>query len=121
MFHSRGFTARATRLQKDHRDNPDGFTSALEDLFVASVRQVPEQMARDLAAHGSASRPEQDDRLQLLADMVDLLHQQYDEQADPLTTEDWAVLRDVVDEHAVDLDMELVQYVMERVVSHHAL
>lgn len=121
MFHSRGFTARAARLRKDHRDDPAALAGALEELLVSSLRHIPEQMSREIAGHCLATRDDDEARIQALADMVDLLHQQYDEQADPLSTADWALLRDCVDEYAHDLDMNLVQYVMERVVSHKAL
>ncbi len=53
--------------------------------------------------------------------MVDLFWMQYDDEADPLSREDWSVLRDLIDEHAQELELSLVQYVMERVVSHKAL
>lgn len=68
--------------------------------------------------------PRFDDRdalVQRLADLVDLLWMEYDGDADPLERQDWEVVRDVVDEYAPELEMDLVQYVMERVVEHRAL
>lgn len=58
---------------------------------------------------------------QTLADIVDLLWMQYDDAADPLETEEWRLLRDLVDQYAAELDMPLIEYVMTRVVDHRAL
>jgi hypothetical protein len=53
--------------------------------------------------------------------VVDLFAQDYDESADPLGDEDWRFLRDIVSDYAVDLDMDIVNYVMKLVVDHHQI
>lgn len=102
------------------------FASTPEDDRVAYFRRflppLPEGMADDLFAGVEdrlLSDPESFE--QTLADMVDMMWMQYDDTADPLATEEWQLLRDLIDQYAIDLDMQLVEYVMERVVNHRAL
>lgn len=121
MFHSRSFMAHAQKTRKHHRDDPDAIERDLEAYFIRQVPQVGNELAADLFAHIWQSRSDFTDRTQSLGDILDLLFQQYDDETDPLTQEDWEVLRDSIDQHALDLDMSLVQYVMERVVAHHAI
>ena len=61
------------------------------------------------------------DRCRKLGDVMDALHEQYDTENDPLTTEDWSVLGGVISDNALDLDMELVTYVMKLAVEHKAV
>lgn len=95
--------------------------SDLEELFVKQVSPIPAEMARDVYVHVAQTTADGETPVQHLADLVDLFHVQYDDQNDPLPATDWPVVRDLVDQYAGDLDMELVQYVMERVVGHKAI
>ena len=92
-----------------------------EALFLRHAPDLPNGMASEVFLHAVQSDRPPEELPQHLADMVDLLWMQYDDEADPLQQDDWLVLRDLVDENAVELDLALVQYIMERVVSHHAI
>jgi len=56
-----------------------------------------------------------------LGDVVDVIHESYDDENDPLDSSFWAVVGAVVDDFALELDMEFVTYVMKRALDHHAL
>ncbi|TVR72094.1 MAG: hypothetical protein EA427_03620 [Spirochaetaceae bacterium] len=115
MYRSSSFIKQCHRL-----DSPD---RALEELFLRHLPRLPRGIGLELYRHATQSDrgTDRDQLHQLLADMVDLLWMEYDDEANPLTREDWEVLRDLIDEHAQELDLNLVQYVMERVVSNRAL
>lgn len=112
MFHSKKFLAalRGTPQQED----------AIAEVMTRHARHIPEEMVQELCS-GVLEQTPQEEWAQKLADIVDLLHQQYDEVADPLVEADWRVLRDMIDSYAEDLSLDLIQYVMERVVDHKAL
>lgn len=93
----------------------------VEELFLRHAPALPGGMAAAVFTHAVETGEATEDLPQRLADLVDLLWMQYDDEADPLRREDWVVLRDLVDENAAELDLPLVQYIMERVVSHHAI
>lgn len=118
MYRSSNFLKQSRRLSRAGSTD-----QALEELFQKSLPQLPRGIGLEIYAHATqGERGHDPDQLhQLLADMVDLLWMQYDDEANPLTREDWELIRDLIDEHAQDLELTLVQYVMERVVSNHAL
>jgi hypothetical protein len=121
MFHSSTFITQCRRLPETAflADNPD--LHQAEALFLRHAPNLPGGIASEVFVHAVQSDRSPEELPQYLADLVDLLWMQYDDDADPLHQDDWTFLRDLVDENAVDLDLTLVQYVMERVVSHHAL
>ncbi|MFW5827376.1 MAG: hypothetical protein ACOCU4_04755 [Alkalispirochaeta sp.] len=121
MFHSRSFIAQAQKIRKHAAGDPAAYARELEERFVRQLSHLPAEAAADLFAHCRATRTDRDEQAQVLGDLLDLMHQQYDDEADPLLPEDWVVLREIIDQHAGELDMTLIQYVMERVVSHRAL
>lgn len=121
MFHSRSFIAQAQKIRKHTSGDPTAFAHELEERFTKQLSHLPADAAAELFAHCLATRPDADEHMQVLGDILDLLHQQYDDDADPLLPEDWFLLREIIDQHADELDMTLIQYVMERVVSHKAL
>ncbi len=125
MFHSRNFIGQCRRaLRGQPKLIPDQLQQ-IEELTVRHVPGVPRDLARDLFAALTdtpvQSAEEIETLIQTLADMVDLFAQQYDDNADPFGTREWEILRDLVDSYAQELDVEVIQYVMERVVSHKAL
>ncbi len=121
MFHSQRFIAQEVRLRKKTALDSDRYFSELEQLFRNSASHLPPGFTSDLFMHGIQSRAAPDERRQTLGDLLDLVWLQYDDAADPLDENDWSTVRDVVDQYAMDLDMGLVQYVMERVMSHNAI
>lgn len=60
------------------------------------------------------------DRAEGLADVVDLLCEDYDEREDPIEQADWPVIRDAFSAYATELDMRTVNYIMRLVVDHRA-
>ncbi|MFW5695568.1 MAG: hypothetical protein ACOCYB_10400 [Alkalispirochaeta sp.] len=121
MFHSRSFIAQAHKIRKHTAGDSAAYARQLEERFVRQLSHLPEEAAAELYAHGTATRTDRDEQIQVLGDLLDLLHQQYDDETDPLLPEDWVLLREIIDQQADELDMNLIQYVMERVVSHRAL
>ena len=121
MFHSRSFIAHVQKARKAAAGNEEVLQRDIEHQFRRQAPQIPEDMTGDLVSYALGARDDRDDQIQLLADLLDLVQQQYDETADPLLSQDWQLVRDLVDQYALELDMSLVQYIMERVVSHHAL
>lgn len=127
MFHSRNFLTKIRRFPTSVTGLDDQSRQALESTFFRHLPALPGSMGAEVFSHvleEAARNPVNTDAAgfhQKLADLVDLFWMQYDDQADPLDSTDWEALRDIVDEHAQSLDLELVQYVMERVVSHNAL
>lgn len=120
MYRSNNFLAQCRRLS---RAEPEHRQQELENLFLRSIPAGPRGFGLEIFSWAVQSERSRDpDQLhQLLADLVDLLWMQYDDEADPLEHDDWAMLRDVVDEHAQELELTLVQYIMERVLAHKAL
>lgn len=121
MFHSQRFIAQEDRLRKRTASDADRYISELEQLFRQSASHLPRGLTFDLFMHGIQSRETPDEQRQTLGDLLDLVWLQYDDTADPLDENDWSAVRDIVDQYAMDLDMNLVQYVMERVMSHNAI
>ena len=92
------------------------------DSFRRFLPALPEGMADDLYAGVEERIGSEEERFRrTLADIIDLMWMQYDDTHDPLAHEDWLLVRDLIDQYAIDLDMARVEYVMERVVSHRAL
>lgn len=112
MFHSRKFLVALRSV-----GNSEGAVAA---TMAHHVRHIPEEMIRELCA-GIVEYTPIEEQAQKLADIVDLLHQQYDAVADPLIEADWHLLRDTIDTYAEELPLELIQYVMEQVVEHKSL
>ncbi|MEX2443156.1 MAG: hypothetical protein WD492_06115 [Alkalispirochaeta sp.] len=121
MFHSRSFIAQAQKIRKHAAGDTTTFARDLEQRFAKQLSHLPAEAAAELFSHCTTTRTDGDEQVQVLGDVLDLLHQQYDDEADPLLPEDWVLLREIIDQHAGELDMDLIQYVMERVVSHRAL
>lgn len=87
---------------------------------------MPEPMKEDLVEYflhptSLDSGDEVLDRARYFSAVVDLFAEDYDEDADPIRAEDWRLIRDVVNDFAVELDMGIVNYVMRLVVDHHQL
>lgn len=121
MFHSQNFLTKGRRIAHDPPDHGGTHVKDLETLFLRHLPGLPEGFGGAVFAYVMDSDREAAEKQQLLADLLDLTWMQYDDQADPLSREDWSFLRDLIDEYAPELELDLVQYVMERVVSHHAL
>ena len=76
---------------------------------------MPQELGQELFSHCYARWEEGSGEL-IFGDVLDLMQQQYDEENDPLSKEDWETIREIVSTYAVDLDMHLVTYIMQLVV-----
>ena len=121
MFHSRNFIAHSGRIKKRSGGDEHTYRSELQRHFVQALPMVDGEIAGDVATYCVQTRENSDELVQFMADIVDLMHQQYDDHADPFTAGDWQYLSEWVNANAGDMEMDLVQYIMERVVSHHVL
>ncbi|SIQ27155.1 hypothetical protein SAMN05920897_10676 [Alkalispirochaeta americana] len=121
MFHSQKFLTQCRKIPAGAFASAGDEQSQLEALFSRFLGAAPRELSQDLLAHVLEHAKDRDEAQQKLADLVDLFWLQYDDAADPLDFSDWEVLRDGINSWAQDLDIELVQYVMERVLSHKAL
>jgi len=90
-----------------NRHLPPGLVDELLDHFTANLAEGSEDSAFD--------------RCEKLADVLDALHEEYDNKSDPLNAEDWTVISGAVSDHALHLDMEFVTYIMKLAVDHHAV
>lgn len=150
MHPSDSFLHKLRKIRKQLAENPAGAEESVQHLvreaFHSSVPALPNTLVDELFEHfnrrltaatgtphavagrdaDSGSRQEHNsheelDRLEPLADVVDLLSEDYDENSDPLQAEDWKAIRDIFSDYAAELDMRTVNYVMRLVVDHGAV
>lgn len=121
MFRSQNFLAQEQHLQKTHPPDSEEYFAALAELITRHLRSFPESMTSDIMDYAIANSDDTESAVRLIADVIDLLWMQYDDHNDPFTHPQWEYIRDVTNEYALDLDMPLVQYIMERVVDHGAI
>ena len=145
MHPSDSFLHKLRKIRKQLAEDEDGAEAVqqrVREAFYGSVPSLPEAMVEELFLHfcrrltGSSGAVaageapveadhggphEELDRLEALADVVDLLNEDYDEERDPLDAADWPVIRDVCSDYAVELNMRTVSYVMRLVVDHGAV
>ena len=127
MHPSERFLHKLRRIKKEGHEQVDAatFREQVHDAFSHSLSGMPPEMVEEIFEHFyERSVPTNTpfyiaiERLEVLGDVVDLLNNDYDDEADPFTASDWEALRDIVSAYAVELDMSLVNYVMTRVVEH---
>lgn len=117
------------KLRKSHRTEPLAEQMELiRSAFFHAMRHLPHGMVEDLADRfvsrlGSAADPESSifDSCRDLADVIDIFWESYDEEHDPIGPDDWAAISEITSDYALELDMQLVSYVMTLAVDHHAL
>ena len=113
MYTSDRFQKEFRRLRKSV--SPEAFPKELEGRFHRFLPGLPPELTQELFSH-CYERWERGAGDLIFGDILDLMHQHYDEENDPLSPEDWEAVREIVSTYAVDLDMHLVTYVMQRVV-----
>ena len=129
MFTSERFLGRIAKLRKQHREaTVEEQVDLVRGAFTSMLAGLPGGMAEDVYESISEKlqgRMEPDavylDAAKYLSDVADLFALQYDDKADPIVAEDWGLIGEIVNDFALDLEMELVNYVMSRVVDHHGL
>ena len=113
MYTSDRFQKEFRKLRKS--ETSEDFFSELERRFLRYLPGVPQELGQELFSHCYARWEEGSGEL-IFGDVLDLMQQQYDEENDPLSKEDWETIREIVSTYAVDLDMDLVTYIMQLVV-----
>ena len=127
MFPSERFLARISKFRKSNRTEPvDTQIAMIRNAFIDMNRHLPASLLEGLIEHFTmhlAEGPEDSafDRCEKLADVIDVLHEEYDNNNDPLDAEDWAPISEAVSDHADSLDMGFVTYIMMLAVDHHAV
>ena len=125
MFASERFRRRMNRVRKDFRQaEEEEIRREIAHAFDLVLSHLPEDLRIDLFDYLMERYPERTgtyaglfDYAEYLGDVIDLFNLEYDEQADPLFREDWDYIRDSVSDFALELDMDLVNYVMQLVVA----
>jgi len=113
MYTSDRFQKEFRKLRKS--ESTEELFSAVERRFLRYLPELPPELGQELFSHCWDRWEEGTDDL-IFGDVLDLMQQQYDEQNDPLSEEDWEAVREIVSTYAVELDMQLVTYVMQLVV-----
>ncbi|MFP4377828.1 MAG: hypothetical protein ACLFP4_12365 [Spirochaetales bacterium] len=129
MFSSDRFLKRLAKLRKEQRDAPrEEQVELTRELFLGFMRSLPPQMADEVFDSFNdriVERMGEDelyfDAARYLADVADLFAEQYDTEHDPLVRDDWVMVGEIVNDFALDLEMETVNYVMRLVVEHHGV
>ena len=125
MFQSERFLGRLAKLRKDHRTaDHDRQIELVHEAFLGLLPQLPASMAEELfdafseqiVARSSGSAFFDD--AAYLADVADVIAGEYDARNDPIVAEDWKLLGEIVNDYALDLDMDSVTYIMALVVDH---
>lgn len=73
-------------------------------------------MGQELFDYCLGSGSFEDRHAEKLGDMVDLFAMGYDSGYNQLGDEDWDYLKELVNAYALDMDMDVVTYVMQHVV-----
>ena len=127
MFSSERFLARISKFRKSNRtDSVDKQIAIIRNTFADMNRHLPVGAVEKLLDHFTLNLTEGPgdcafDRCEKLADVMDVLHEEYDDRRDPLEVKDWTAIGDVISVHARHLDMEFVTYVMKLAVDNHAV
>jgi hypothetical protein len=127
MFHSSGFQKRLRKIDSSvDRGDEQRRINEIRDAFSASLSSLPEPMRAELFDHFSSKyRADEssytiDDAI-FLGDVIDLFTGAYDDERDPLDADDWDFVKDIIDENALELDMDTINYVMKLVVDKGAI
>lgn len=127
MYPSDRFLSRIARIRKTGRGkSAEAQIESIRTTFLDATRVVPERLAQAVFDEFGSTLMEGDgetvfDRCQVMGDLVDVLHCQYDEENDPLDTGQWALISSVVSEFALDMEMGFVSYIMSHALDHHAV
>jgi hypothetical protein len=127
MFQSSGFLKRLRKIDSSvDRGDEQRRIDEIRDAFSASLSSLPESMRAELFDHFSSKyRADESsytvDDAVFLGDVIDLFTGGYDDERDPLDADDWDFVKDIIDENALELDMDTINYVMKLVVDKGAI
>lgn len=127
MFQSSAFQKQLRKIDSTAADkDEDRVVEEVRSAFEHSLSFLPEPMQAELfdffsrKYRADASSYTVDDAL-FLGEVIDLFTGEYDDEKDPFDSEDWDFVKDSIDENALELDMQIVNYVMKLVVDKGAL
>jgi hypothetical protein len=116
-MNSNDFTRSCKQLRKKYKyECTDEFKNDLQDLFLRAMGQ-PEELSLELMEYCCPGDYMEDQNFDKMADMIDLFQLDYDETYDRLEPEDWSYLKELVNSWAMDMNMEVVTYIMQLVVA----
>lgn len=121
MFRSQNFLAQEQHLHKTHEPGSEEYLTDLREILQRHLSRFSDELVADVFEYAFSRGDDTSHSVRLIADIIDLLWMQYDDHNDPFSLQEWEYVRDLINENALELDMELVQYVMERVVEHNAI
>jgi hypothetical protein len=110
------FERNCKQLRKKYNfESTEDFMNDLSDLFVKSIGQG-EDFSLELMDYCLKSDSVEDKDIEMLSDMVDLFHLDYNNDYNSLALEDWVFIKDLVNVWALEMDMDTVTYIMQQVV-----
>ena len=116
-MNSNEFNRHCKQLRKKYNyECTEDFMKDLQELFVRALGQ-PEDFSAELMEYCCPGTVAEDRDFDRLADMVDIFSMDYDDSVDRLEQADWAYLKELVNSWAAEMDMDLVTYIMQLVVS----
>ena len=100
--------------------DPAEIREKLEESFTMCMKDFPEEVQYDLlnyAIEQYLTGPEAfDDVAERLQRYIELFEMNFDNYPGDLPDKDWELIRDVVNESALDMDTKLVAYIMQKIV-----
>ena len=114
---------------KKHQQGTDApkVLQELREGFVSCLPSVPSNLKYDMSIYfcGEYAPGETTDEIGMTGDklqqVVYLLEEDFERIEEDLSENDWAYIRDIVSEFALELDQSILTYVMRQVVAHGAL
>ena len=92
----------------------------IEELFIAALITIPGSMGRDLYGYYLTRTGKTEENLRNLAyhlvDVVDLFNEEYNTKADPLDAGEWTVIGELTNAYAVEIEDDILTYVMALIV-----
>ena len=122
---SERFIKQVNRIRKENSSEPlEKVTAVVRKAFVGSLGFLPDGLIYDLFDYYMIryenNQDSSTDKYSLfyhLGDVIDLFDQEYDEDGDPLNSEEWDYIKETMNEYADRIDMKLVTYIMRILVS----
>ena len=110
------FERSCKQLRKKYNfENSPELLNELKELFTKSMGQ-PEDLSLDLFDHVLDRKDLEDSHVVRFSDIVDLFQMNYDAGFNNLEINDWRYVKDLVNGWAMEMDMDIVTYVMQNVV-----
>ena len=91
----------------------------VSEIFAKPLNRLPRPLVNEIFAFAWPRTLESNP--DILGDFCDLFLRDYDEVTDPLELQDWEFVSDLVNEYGTVLEIDLIEYIMMRVLEHKAL